>query len=148
MGRDLNMNWYKHFIAEPDMSYYDQMNYEERCAIWGDDYFAKENRMNGIWMMLHPRMTMDALGYIPGWFRGMNPIMSGARDIIRDNYISGWEHFKGFKKDEQHVLTYPEDPPLRPLAKMQWGDELVLYYQSSWVCVVQKDGSWEVSRID
>ena len=37
---------------------------------------------------------------------------------------------------------------MRPLAKAQLRDETILFYESPWVLIAQKDGTFEVSRID
>lgn len=97
--------------------------------------------------MLHPNMTMDHLGFIPEFLSVDNP--EPARVQINNTYISGWIEFRGFKMDpETHVLTYPEDPPLIPLAQARLRDELIVFYDCSWVAVIQPDGSFETARID
>jgi len=45
-------------------------------------------------------------------------------------------------------LTYPGDPPLKPLARAKLRDELVYFYDHSWVAVIQENGSFDVARID
>ena len=45
-------------------------------------------------------------------------------------------------------LTYPGDPPLKPIAMTQLRDEVILFYEYDWLCVIQPDGAFEVSRVD
>jgi hypothetical protein len=101
--------------------------------------------------LLHPRMTVDHLGYIPHWLSVDNP--KPAKEQIHDNYThgGGWHPFKGFRMsiDGKYTLYYPGDPQkFSPLAKAQLRDETILFYRSAYVCIVQKDGTFEVARID
>jgi len=62
----------------------------------------------------------------------------------------GWQPFgqAQFTLTENNILRYPGDPPLKPLAKTQLRDELILLYVSDVVVIVQPDRSFEVSRLD
>jgi hypothetical protein len=104
--------------------------------------------INGMdWEMLHPQMTLDHLGFIPYFFRAENP--EPARAQIHGIYISGWHPFQGFTMDpETHVLKYPGDPKMPPLAQARLRDELILFYDCAWVAIVQPDGSFETARVD
>jgi hypothetical protein len=53
-----------------------------------------------------------------------------------------------FHMDAHHVLRYPGDPPLNPLAQARLRDELIVFYDHAIVAIVQEDGSFEVARID
>jgi hypothetical protein len=98
------------------------------------------------WELLHPKMTLAHLGYIPIFIDDKSPF--SAKEQINTNYVSGWIPFKGFKLTEENHLTYPGDPILKPLAKAQLRDEVIYFYDSSWVCIVEPDGSYEVARLD
>lgn len=99
------------------------------------------------WTLIHPRMTFDMLGYIPGWLHEADP--RPAKEQIGSNYISGWHPFEGFVFDPvKQTLKYPEDPAYTPLAKAQLRDETIIFYQHAWVAIVQPDNSFEVARID
>jgi hypothetical protein len=90
---------------------------------------------------------MDSLGFIPEFLSIDNP--QPAKEQIHNTYVSGWHAFQGFTMDpETHVLTYPEDPPFPPLAQARLRDELILFYDCAWVAIVQKDGSFEIARLD
>jgi hypothetical protein len=100
------------------------------------------------WEFLHPRMTLDHLGYIPFWLNDRDP--DGAARQIHKAYShgGGWHSATGFELQEGGVLKYPGDPPLKPLAKTKLRDETIYFYDHSWVSVVQPNGSFDVARID
>lgn len=103
-----------------------------------------------VWQLLHPAITMEHLGLIPLWIHNEDP--DPAWKQIDKNYAhgGGWRHgTMNFKMDlSTHVLKYPGDPPLAPLAQTLLRDELILFYRHAIVAIVQKDGSFEVARID
>jgi len=94
----------------------------------------------------HPRATLEHWGYIPGWLSEKDP--RPAREQLDTGYISGWHPFEGFSMNSQEALCYPGDPPQHPLAEIRLRDERIILYPSSWVAIVQKDGSFEVCRMD
>lgn len=99
------------------------------------------------WEFLHPKMTMEHLGYIPYWLYDENP--KSAREQLDAGYqFGGWQPMQGFKLTDDNCLTYPKDPPLRPLAQAQLRDELIVFYDHAWVAVIQADRSFEVCRMD
>lgn len=102
-----------------------------------------------IWIMKHPRMTPEALGFIPSFFSEHDP--RGAREQINENYAhgGGWHPFHGFKFNEQTLsLQYPGDPPTHCLAATTLRSERILFFEHSWLLIIQPDGTWEVARID
>lgn len=98
------------------------------------------------WTMLDKRMTLDRLGYLPEFLSDNDP--RPAKEQFDTNYISGWHPFKGFIKGKDNSLTYPGDPPQPPLASTKLRNELICYYQYSWVAIIQPDNSFEVCRMD
>lgn len=100
------------------------------------------------WEMLHPAMSYDNLGYLPQ-FLSIEDERS-AKEQLHDNYAhgGGWFPFKGFKMIEGNALKYPGDPAYHPLAKTTLRDETIFFYPHAWVAIVQKDGSYEVARMD
>lgn len=100
------------------------------------------------WDLLHPKMNMHMLGYIPDWLDDEDP--DGAAMQIHKNYShgGGWLPIKGFELQEGNSLKYPGDPPLKPLARAKLRNELIYFYDHSWVAVIQENGSFEVARID
>jgi len=101
------------------------------------------------WHILHPQMTPEALGFLPSFLNESDP--RPAKEQIHSNYQhgGGWRPFKGFEfNPKTFSLKYPGDPTFRPLARMQLRNETILFYDYAWVGIMQKDGSFEVARID
>ena len=98
-------------------------------------------------------MTLEWLGFIPTFIDPFND--EPAAKQLDDNYQhgGGWRPMEGWKLNEARVLSYdPADPPLKPLYHAKHvsknGEENIYFYDSAWVCIVQPDGSFEVSRLD
>lgn len=61
----------------------------------------------------------------------------------------GWNPLEGWTLDlDSGVISYPGDPPLPPVAKAVLREETIYVYPHAWVAVVQKDGSYEIARMD
>lgn len=98
------------------------------------------------WELLHPLMTPGHLGYLPSFLSEKDS--RPAKEQLDERYIGGWRPFHGFKALSGHRLSYPHDPILSPLAKLQFREELIVLYQHSWVAIFQKDETFEVCRMD
>jgi hypothetical protein len=99
------------------------------------------------WLLLHPKATYDMLGYLPDFLREGDP--RSAKEQLNTNYpFGGFQPFKGFKMDTDGNLLYPGDPSVPAIAETYLRDEVVRMYQYAWVAIIQKDGSFEVARID
>lgn len=98
--------------------------------------------------LLHPRMTYEMLGMLPEFLSEHNP--APAKEQLDHNYKhgGGWKPFNGFKLCNNNSLIYPGDPPLKPLAQAKLHNELVVFYDCSWVAIIQLDRSFEVCRMD
>lgn len=108
---------------------------------------------NMIWMQKNPRAHQDHLGFIPTFF--MLSDERPAAEQIQARYISGWHPLRGADRYElgpNNELTYHavdgSDPPMPVLWEMQFRDEVVRVYQYGITAVFQKDGTFEVSRLD
>jgi hypothetical protein len=101
-----------------------------------------------IWILHHPGMTLDHLGYIPDFLREDDP--RSAREQFNERYMSGWHPFNGFRKmlDNGTLVSDSGDPSLKPLASTVLRDEQILFYRHDWVAIVQLDGNFEVCRMD
>ena len=60
----------------------------------------------------------------------------------------GWRPFNGFKMLENGNMKYTGDPETQLLWEAQFNDETIRVYENAWFAVVQKDGSFEVCRMD
>lgn len=102
-----------------------------------------------IWTGIHPKFTPDTLGFIPMFLNEDDP--RPAREQIDENYQhgGGWRPTTGFTLDTKTMnLTYPEDPPYRPLAMTRLRGELLVFYDSAFLMIMQPDGTFEVARLD
>lgn len=99
--------------------------------------------------LLHPQMTHEHLGFLPHFLDEANP--APAREQLDSNYRhgGGWRPFAGFDMDsETYAISYPGDPSFSPLARAKLHDETILFYESSWVAIIQPDGQFEIARMD
>jgi len=106
-----------------------------------------------IWVEKHPRANPDHLGFIPAFF--MLSDERPAAEQINARYISGWHPLKGAGRYEvgpKHELTYHatdgSDPPMPVLWEMNFRDEIIRVYSYGITAIFQKDGTFEVSRLD
>jgi len=99
-----------------------------------------------VWVLLHPKMTPEHLGLIPGFLDEDDP--APAKEQFNRHYIAGWGAFTGFTFNKDNSISYPGDPTMPPLAMCQFRDELILFYDHAWVAIKQKDGSVEICRMD
>jgi hypothetical protein len=100
-----------------------------------------------IWAILQPGIRPDILGFIPSFLNDADP--RPAAEQFNANYkFGGWRPFDGFTLLSGDILKYPGDPPIRPLAMTILRDEEIFFYEHAWVMIKQKDGSWQVSRMD
>lgn len=97
---------------------------------------------------LHPEMTDEHLGFLPLMLDERNP--APAREQLDAGYQhgGGWNPFQGFTLTDANELTYPGDPAYTPLAQAKLRDELIVFYDHSWVAIIQPDRSFEVCRMD
>lgn len=100
------------------------------------------------WELLHPRMTLGHLGYIPSFLTSSDGRSAIAQ--IRERYISGWPAFRGhrFTLHSDDSLTSPRDPRLDCRARTTLRQERILFYDHAWLLVQQPDKSFEIARID
>lgn len=107
-------------------------------------------RLHSVWARLHPQASVDGhLGFIPDFINPDDP--RPLKEQLNDAYAhgGGWRPFKGFKLDQDTlVLQYPGEPPTLPLFMTVFRGDTVVVYQYAWVAIIQKDGSFEVSRMD
>lgn len=99
--------------------------------------------------LIHPSMTQNALGFLPSFFDAYDP--RSAKEQIDDNYsrFSGgrWSPINGFQVFPDGLL-YPGDPKMPLLAEAKLRDEVLKFYDCSWLGIFQPDGTYEISRVD
>lgn len=99
-------------------------------------------------------MTIPFFGYagaIPTFLDAADP--RPAREQINERYRwGGWKPFTGFKLVRsaagEFSLVYPDDPPRRAVAFGQLREELIVLFESDWLMILQRDGSYEIARVD
>ena len=95
---------------------------------------------------------MEVVGLIPTFLSEHDP--RSAAEQIDENYQhgGGWRHFEGFEligeKGDKYSIVYAGDPPMYELSRATLRDETLVFFQTSWMAIIQKDGSFEISRID
>lgn len=96
---------------------------------------------------LHPAANINHLGFIPSFLSLDDP--RPAREQFDANYIGGWNPFTGFTLNQgDKSIEYPGDPRLPALFEMTFREEAIFVYSHAWVLILQKDGSFEISRMD
>jgi len=99
------------------------------------------------WKLAHANVD---LGYIPMWLDEDDP--DPAWKQIDKNYKhgGGWHSSRTNSRAKMlgHVFYYPGDPPQHPLATARMRDEIIVFYPHAFVAIFQKDGSWDMARID
>lgn len=103
------------------------------------------------WILLHPRMTPEHLGFIPGFLSEDDE--RPAKEQIEANYVGGWRPMPGWEMGPAGVIEYrpngeDSDPPLIPTAMTCLRDEVIMFYDHAWLVILQPNGSFEVSRVD
>jgi hypothetical protein len=98
--------------------------------------------------LLHPRMTWEHLGLLPGFFSERDP--RPAREQLHANYAhgGGWYPMPNWELLPDNTIRYPGDPPFKPLARAKLRDELIVFYDCAFVAIIQKDRTFEIARVD
>lgn len=101
-----------------------------------------------IWKFMHPQATLEMLGHIPSFLNENDP--RPAVEQLDQNYRhgGGWSSFLGFTMLPDGNLQYSNDPPVRALAETTLRNEIVRFYDHSWVAIIQQDGTYDISRMD
>jgi hypothetical protein len=102
------------------------------------------------WVLINHRMTPEYLGsYLP-YFLVVEDERKAAEQFNERYKYGGWRPFgqDKFQLTDTHILKYPGDPPLVPLAMTQLRDEMIFLYQGDILAIVQPDRSFEVARMD
>ena len=88
---------------------------------------------------------MEVMGILPVWAAEPGP----TKECFERNYQFGVHEMKGGEVDTNGNYLYPDDPPLRPVAKMSKDDEVIYFYQHAMVAITYSDGSDPfVTRMD
>lgn len=102
---------------------------------------------NPRWYLL--RTGLVDLGYLPQWLDADDE--RPAAEQIHEHYAhgGGWRPSKSpVTLGKKYELEHPGDPPLFPRAGTKLRDEMILFYDHSWVAIIKPDRTFEVSRVD
>ena len=93
-------------------------------------------------------MAAETIGMIMLWLDEEDP--RTAREQLDANYQhgGGWRPFDGFTLQKDGSIKYPGDAALKPRAGIIFRKELILFFPFAWVMILQKDGSFEICRMD
>ena len=100
------------------------------------------------WIALHPDITAEHLGLIPGMLDTDDPAPARKQLDSKYQYGGGWRPMEGFQLRRDLTLKYPGDPALHPLALTRLREETIILYEHAWVLILQRDKRFEVSRMD
>lgn len=103
---------------------------------------------------LAPGHNEHAVGFLPSIFNDEDE--RSAPEQLNANYGhgGGCSPFNGFTLEKADVqgeafLIYPEDPPMREVARCVLSDaETLILFDSSWLAIVNADGTNIVTRVD
>lgn len=91
----------------------------------------------------------NVIGFLDGFLHESDPQPARAQLDRAYKHGGGFNPFRGFKLNPADMtLNYPGDPPTRPIAEARLRQERIIFYQHSWVAVIQPDGTYEVCRMD
>lgn len=80
---------------------------------------------------------MDAIGVLPIWAMEAAVTKAEPWEYLDNRYLhgGGLHEFKGGELTPEGLYKYPEDPPMWPVAKMVWGDNVLYFYQHAMVAI-------------
>lgn len=94
------------------------------------------------------QMLLEAMGLIPGFLDPRDP--RPAIEQFKQHHPALWEHssrYPGTLVDGLY-FKYPGDPLMKPIAHVQFHDDLVLVYQYGIVIVRHADHTFQIARLD
>jgi hypothetical protein len=102
------------------------------------------------WVSLDPSFPLpEGLGLLPAILKAADG--RSVREQLEDRYRhgGGWRPIPGLRMGKNRVMHFPGDPSFKPSAAADINGELVIFYkQASLLAVIQKDGKFEVCRVD
>lgn len=105
------------------------------------------------WLLTHPRATPEHLGYVPSFFSEDDP--RPAREQLDERYAHGGGFRPALGALRLHpgnagraYLTYPGDPPFPEIARTTLRDERLIFFDRSYLAIVQADDSHVLCKVD
>jgi hypothetical protein len=97
------------------------------------------------------RNKAGQLGFLPTFFDESDPDPAAKQIHRRYAHGGGWHRFEGFELKNDYkgfYLSYPDDPPMREIARGKLRDETIVLFEHSWVAIIQPNLDFEVARVD
>lgn len=93
-------------------------------------------------------VAAESIGQIAFWLDDADP--RPAAEQLDEHYAhgGGWHPFDGFVLHKDSSIKYPGDPAMKPIAAIAFRKELILFYPMAWVMILQRDGTFEICRMD
>ena len=89
------------------------------------------------------------LGFLPSFLSEKDPRPAAEQIHAHYGHGGGWNPQSGFTLHRETLaLSYPGDPAMRPLAASKLRDQMIYFYDYSYVLILEKDGKFEVARVD
>lgn len=88
---------------------------------------------------------------VPFWLANASEGENAAKVFDRCYAFGGWRPLRNEKTTldmQTGEYQYPGDPKQKPLFKIEYNNEVIYGYRSEMWAIVQKDGSFELSRMD
>ncbi len=99
-----------------------------------------------------PRMSdfnPETLGFIPFMLSLIDTDNAVVQFDKNYQYAGGWQSYDGFQMlPNGNMLYLSDEKPIRLMAEAKFRAETIRFYEFNWVAVVQRDGSFVVSRLD
>jgi hypothetical protein len=101
-------------------------------------------------IVLYGNATPDVVGMIPDFLDYEDPRPAAEQFNERYAHGGGWRphNMTKFKLLKDGSIKYPGDKAMKPRAAWQFRDERIIVYDMALVLILQKDGSFEISRMD
>jgi hypothetical protein len=99
----------------------------------------------------YAKSTDALLGFVPLFLSVTDPRPAAKQFDERYAHGGGWHPFSGFfrlSNEEDNWDLGWSDERYHALAYTRLLDEVIVYYDLSWVAIFQPDGSFEVIRMD
>jgi hypothetical protein len=94
--------------------------------------------------------TFEMLGFVPSFFDLNDP--RPAKEQVDENYQHGGGWYPMQKvtavPEIPFAFKYPGDPVFLPMAIAKLRSEIIVLYHAGFLGIWQRDGSFEISRVD
>ena len=100
--------------------------------------------------IIDQRLDPEYLGIVPMFFNTSDPRPAAQQVDANYQHGGGWEPLPHCKPVPEipFAFSYPGDPVFVPVAVAKLRAEVIVLYQGSFLGIWQRDGSFEISRVD